>query len=152
VAAVVVVVSLIYLAVQIRQNTRIVQASSHQGVVKWIQDFDLLLANDPEVIRIWAIGRRHPDRLDNAEQARFRALLDAFYRGFESVYYQAQNKLIDERVYHSMAAISIRISAQPGVLQWWQSYGDLMSDQFRRFIERERAALRSTRGGLHSSG
>ena len=91
VGAMAVIVSLVYLAVQIRQNTRSVRTSTYQDIVRMVQEIDLLLASDPELNRIWVVGRKDPARLDDGQQQRFSTLLVIFYRNLENAYYQRQN-------------------------------------------------------------
>jgi hypothetical protein len=144
VGAIAVILSLVYLGVQIRQNTRTVRASTYQDIVRLVQEIDLLLASDPELNRIWVAGRRDPAKLDDDEQRRFSTLIVIFYRNLENAYYQRQNKLIDERIYRAWVGYSLRLSSQPGMLQWWHWHRGLLSEEFQRFVERELAAQQST--------
>jgi len=152
VAAVAVIISLIYLAVQIRQNTRSVRSSTNQGIRKMIQEIDLLLASDPELNRIWTLGRKDPACLDQEQWGRFSTLVLMFYRNFENAYYERQNKAVDERVYRPWAAYSLRLSSQPGVVRWWESYHELMSEEFQHYVERGRVAEECTGADPHISG
>ena len=144
VGAIAVVVSLVYLAVQIRQNTRSVRASTYQDIVHMLQEIDLLLASDPELNRIWIVGRHDPTQLNDDQQRRFNTLLLAFYRNLENAYFQGQNKLIDERIYDAWVGYSLRLSSKPGFLQWWQSHRGLLSEEFQQYVERELAAQQPT--------
>ena len=70
VGAVGVVVSLIYLAVQIRRNTRSVRASTFQEAVRDVAILSDLLATDAELSRIWSSGLQDLDALKPDERVR----------------------------------------------------------------------------------
>jgi hypothetical protein len=144
VAAVAVVVSLIYLALQIRQNTRSVASSTYQGIRHMVQEMELLLASDPELNRIWTIGRREPDSLDDEQWSRFSTLALTFYRTFENAYFERQKKVFDDQTYRPWEVFSLQLSAEPGLLRWWKRHSNLLTDEFQRYVERQRAAREST--------
>jgi hypothetical protein len=86
-----VVVSLIYLASQIRQNSKLLQVS----VTMAYGESDIALAKmpveDPEVWRILREGYGSREGLTAAEQIRFEAILDLFTRVFQRDYFIAQD-------------------------------------------------------------
>jgi hypothetical protein len=140
VAAVGVIISLVYLAVQIRQNTRAVRASLYQSTIQQARDFDRTVVSDPELGRLWVRGRSSPDDLDEEEWRRFRRLLSMFYRNFENLHFQYQNGLVDDRLYASWLAMMVRVSRQPGARRWWEAHGAELTEDCRRLVERELAA------------
>lgn len=58
IAAVGVIVSLLYLAKQISQNSKIVRATSYQQFRSTANEIVSLWVADPELARIWRNGRR----------------------------------------------------------------------------------------------
>jgi hypothetical protein len=140
IGAIAVVISLVYLAVQIRQNTRMVRASAEQAVFESGIEFDRTLVSDPELTRIWHLGRSNPDELTKEEARRFRRLMSMLYRNFENLYFQHQKALVDDHVFAVWReGFFIQFYQQPGVLRWWESYGGFFTEEFRGFVERERA-------------
>ena len=71
VAAVAVVISLVYLAIQIRQNTKAVRASSYQEVANGVTNFNSSLAQNKEMARIYLKGNEDPKQLSPEESLRF---------------------------------------------------------------------------------
>ena len=71
VAAIATVVTLVYLAVQIRQNTKMIGASLAQAHRDARNDTTRFLATDPETARVYRHGLRDPDSLgDTPKQFR----------------------------------------------------------------------------------
>ena len=63
VGAVAVVLTLGYLAVQIRQNTRSVRASTHHSVGRSAREAEIVFAESETVAHIFHTGAREPNRL-----------------------------------------------------------------------------------------
>jgi hypothetical protein len=53
-----VIASLVYLAIQIRQNTRSAREAAWHSVLRDLQQFRSLIAQDPEVARVYRDGLR----------------------------------------------------------------------------------------------
>jgi hypothetical protein len=67
VGAVAVVLTLGYLAVQIRQNTRTLRTSSHQASLDGFRELNRVLNELPELALIYRRGRNEPDSLPKDE-------------------------------------------------------------------------------------
>ena len=70
-----VVVSLIYLASQIRQNSRLLRASTASATMATNNDFSSLVVQDLEVARIFREGRADRSSLSDDDLQRFDSLL-----------------------------------------------------------------------------
>ena len=70
-----VVVSLIYLAGQIRQNSRLVRASTATVTLEGINAPSMLMVQDPEVARIWFAGLADRSSLSELDLKRFDPLI-----------------------------------------------------------------------------
>lgn len=77
-----VIVSLVYLAVQIRQNsalivqsTTVARADAYVTSANHGAEFMRALALDPETARIWMLGTSHPEELAEADLRRFDLLM-----------------------------------------------------------------------------
>jgi hypothetical protein len=71
VAAVAVIATLGYLAVQMRQNTATVATSTYESVMSGYNELNLTIASDPHLGRIIHVGMYTPDDLDENERIRF---------------------------------------------------------------------------------
>ena len=79
IGAVAVLVTLIYLAVQLRQNTEAIRAQISQARSDQAQEFFLFSADSPHIPEIWAkvVVDRTPDptKLDDLDEAEYWRLL-----------------------------------------------------------------------------
>ena len=80
-----VIVSLIYLAQQIRQNTRMLRASALSSTTDTYVAFNHLLGSDPLAARVFQVGLEDL-ALSESEQRQFLNLMRAALISYEHVY------------------------------------------------------------------
>ena len=66
-----ILVGLIFVGLELRQNTAAMQAATMQGLSESTTEYMLLLASDKELNRIMRKGRRDPTALDETESSQF---------------------------------------------------------------------------------
>ena len=141
VAAVGVIISLIYLAVQIRQNTgqirqntaAIGNASYHQAVEQgWL--VNLKVADDPEVARIMRAGYRGLQELNDDERMRFLALMQLVGFAFDSTMRLHERGLIDTEVWENLLDNNESFFRHPGVQRYFRSRQGVLSRRLRESI------------------
>ena len=137
VGAVGVVASLVYLAIQIRQNTRSVRASMYQEAVRDVAAASDVLASDAELARIWRTGLRDFDALQPDERQRFAAYALGLLRRMENVFYQTRHGALDFASWKGLLESLRFMHAQPGFVAWWARAQDVFSPAFREYVDRE---------------
>ena len=119
ISGIAVVITLVYLAVQIRQNTKTVRTSTYQALLDSSRsDTELILAH-PHLARIYRVGRRDPTELTDEERPLFRMLIGQLLQNYEIMYLQHQHGVIDEEFWGRRRLLLRGILSQPGVRQWW---------------------------------
>ena len=141
IGALAVVISVAYLAVQVRSNARQVRLASMRSMSdafnQWLQS----LAENPQLGELWYRGMRDFESLQGGDLARYSALMDHQFRIYEDMYYQKQEGHLDPRVWRGFEAPMRDIIAYPGVQAWWRSRSHWFSHDFGEFISGlERAA------------
>ncbi len=115
IGALAVVVSLAYLAVHIRHNTRTVRTSTYQAVVDSnMRSNDPILLN-PEVERVYRIGRRDLSQLTAEERPLFTQIVARFLLNYEAIYLQHQLGIIDSDYWRGRLSALQNLVSQPGV-------------------------------------
>lgn len=125
-----VVVTLIYLAIQIRQNTRMMRAAAHHSVNELGVHINLALGTDPEASRILQTGSANYTELDSHQRLMFHLMMRANFSGAEDFYIQAREGLLDAGMWDSRKLSMIRYLKQPGVQVWWEKNSELFSRDF----------------------
>ena len=114
-----VIATLLYLAQQIRSNTRSVRASTYQEMDRAIREVELLSAENPDVSRILFAGLSDFDSLAPEEKPRFGSLLNMMLRGFQNHEYQIQQGTLDAAIRESALHQLRLLCATPGFTTWW---------------------------------
>ena len=143
VAALAVVVTLVYLATQIRQNTRAVRSSASHAITDARVDFLKSISDNPEVSRIFFSGLSDREALDSVERARFDVMMTRFVAMMENYDYQNRQGAMDSDQWIRMLGVLRTFLGTPGGQAWWSSRPrtDLAFD---RFIDREVEQIRSS--------
>ena len=79
IAAIATVATLVYLGLQIRQNTRALQHAGERATLEDANNWRANLIQHPEVAELYRKGLVDPSVLDATERLRFRMLLDALF-------------------------------------------------------------------------
>jgi len=121
--AVGVIVSLLYLAVQVRQNNRASAVSAKLASTQLLSEFVDGFINDPELMDVWLRGRRDLDALGERDRLRFfNICLKAFWF-FSAGHFQLRLGTLAHDDWTEFLAVFRFWLEGPGVQAWWQRVG-----------------------------
>ncbi len=130
-----VVVTLFYLALQIRHNTRAVRSSMHQDMMESTLRIAESLSDNPEVGRIVLKADQDYDSLTESERIRFEAYAERVFGNFESAFYSYRNSLIEEDLWESWESSYLADIARQSMRRYWQDKHPLHLRDFMDFID-----------------
>jgi hypothetical protein len=119
ISGVAVLISLIYLALQVRQAERNQQASIRQGRATRVVDI-ILAAGDPSYANALSKGIAGAVDITPAEFSQFTAIYGAFLASAEDTFLQHKEGLLSEAVFASFRESWRQTLAQPGVRALWR--------------------------------
>ena len=130
-----VVASLVYLAAQIRQNTRTVRASTlHQNTDLWASLF-LRLA-EPDIAKAYAVGLTGERDIRPLHYTQFFFICRSMFLAFENQYYQMCHGVLDPEAYAGYErSISSQFLAFRGFRIWWDISRSVFSPEFVDHID-----------------
>lgn len=117
-------VSLVYLAVQIRQNTKTTRAQMLQQHSLSLQSDVLAVSRDAQACRVLNAGLRSWDDLTEEEQGQFGIMMAGLFTGFESTFHQYRSGLLEEDMWESYQTRVRWYLARPGTRAWWKLGGN----------------------------
>jgi hypothetical protein len=115
-----VVITLAYLAVQVRQNTRALRTTSRQDVVDSFRKINRLML-DPSVARTFSRGLTSFPNLTFDERSRFGALMNEHALFFQAVYALHESGQLEDETYHAYRNWIATVMAAPGGTAWWET-------------------------------
>lgn len=129
-----VVASLIYLGIQLRQNSKTISEDIFQTLLNNYHGAMDSLISDPALNRIWYTGLRDLDALDKDEKIFWGTQMHAFLRRYENIVLQSQKYPVNTGVISGIQNQWHWMLNQPGAKRYWdKSYG-AYSDEFVEFV------------------
>ena len=132
-----VIISLVYLAIQIRQNTRSSRAATFQAVVSDAQRINALVIENEDIARLRRVGFVEPEKLNPDELVRFHRLLGTYFRFQDNLWQQRQNGTLDEDQYRGYFEVLRRLVAEPGAQLYWADNRDSYSSSFQSLMSKK---------------
>lgn len=126
-----VVISLVYLAIQIRHNTRAMMAQSAREAVAAMREFNKSMIDDQEISRIFRLGAENLQNLTEEERARFGHILFNFFKTAEELHYQYLHGTLDQEIWKSWKGIVSLYSTSPGFNEYWKMREMFFTPAFR---------------------
>ena len=96
ISGIAVVISLIYLAIQIRQNTEAGRTSTYQSIVSDFGTMNNNLAGNPELSHMFVDALENYHKFDDQEKARISQMFFQIFRMFENMFYQQKKGYLDQ--------------------------------------------------------
>jgi hypothetical protein len=135
VAVVGIFASLIFVGLQVRQNTKALRATSHHAITDSFNAINNLVLSDPKVARIMRLTLAGSEEMDEDERVSANYMLLANMRIFETLYYQYKNGTLDKKLFDAELKTLKWVATLPGFLAWWPANPISLSDEFRAFID-----------------
>ncbi len=130
-----VVITLAYLAVQIRQNSRSVKASAAQSVLQSLSEALSASAASPGLTRVVAVGLTDFEQLDESEQTQLFVWLFAWFRIIEQAHQHYTMGNIEEDQWRSQIAHLKTLMVAPACSRFWEVRRMVFSASFRSFVD-----------------
>ena len=90
VGAIAVLIGLIFVGFELRQNTNAVQAATFQGMTDTSSDFLITIAAEPDLRRVWSSAFVSPDDLSREDRQILRPLQNSFWLRMQNAFRQWQ--------------------------------------------------------------
>jgi len=146
-----IVVSLIYVAVQIRQNTRATKLTTAQNVFHDLREATAIVATDQEMASIYVKAMKDVASLSPAEKHRVYMFLNITYRVYENAFYQNKQGALDAYVWEGVVANLSIAHETPGHRAFWRDRKKIFSTEFQDFCENEIPELKIDAVGPYHS-
>jgi hypothetical protein len=135
-AAVGVIATLIYLSIQIRQNTKAVRSSSIQNLVQSFSTTAQAAVENEYIIPLLLKANAGAEALTQEERARLHFWLIMTFRRFEGVYFQRDLGIVDAEVIDGFERSQMAILASKSAQQWWANSKEIFNSGFVSYIEK----------------
>jgi len=135
VGSVAVVVTIAYLAVQMRESRRFAKSASANQSRAAVNDFLRGLSDNNEIARIYSAGLKDRSALEDHERLRFDLVIFQMLRITETAYLEHQDGFISAEIWESQWRQAQPILRTIGGMESWSGQKGLVSVSFMQWVD-----------------
>jgi hypothetical protein len=117
------VITLIYLALQVRENTAASKRATLDGYVDRLARWMTSLRENQEIIAIYLEGNLAFNDLDRDKKLRYHLLMSEMFSYCESALGHSEVNGLKKETRDATQRMILRHLSQPGAAQWWEGHG-----------------------------
>jgi len=127
--------SLIYLALQIRAQTRERRQSAVNTLTVQWGELTKALHDSGEFCAIFLRGLHSFDDLDGISKLRFSAFFNRFFKNFQAMYFSHCDGVLTASSWAEIERTMSDFIAYPGLQQWWETRRHWHTEEFARVVD-----------------
>jgi hypothetical protein len=149
IGSIAVVLSVLYLAVQVHRSTRISKLATQDAAATALRDVTKPFMENAELERIWRVGLEDLGALSVEERTRFFHATYQWLKAFETIHFHYIYGLMDKQLWEGWQELLRHYVAAPGIAHYWKLRPEVFSERFRNFVNSlEPPAKQRTVGAL----
>ena len=133
-AAIATVVTLAYLALQIRENTVAQKADARRATQSITSDYSSVIGQNKEIARVFRVGLIDFESLDEDEKVQFFFLFAMLVGGADQTFSDYQLSIIDKELFEASAYSVGRMLKTPGGRAFWSAQGKNYTEKFQDYV------------------
>ena len=133
--AIAVLITLLYLARQIRQNRDSVESASAETVLSNISNALQNAASSSQVSNVILSGSKNIEQLTEKERGQFLFWFYSYFRILEQGYHHYLNKNFTSSIWEGHARHAQTLLSNPGVMKYWELRREVFYPEFQEYID-----------------
>ena len=131
IAAIATVLTLVYLASQIRANTRSLRLAAQESTTAASSRFRDALIRDPEVAALWNRALADYDGLSSDERLRALSMFQEVFYSSQLVFHRYREGVFPEQTWRQVHLQGVKsMLKNPGAQQWWNRSERFLDPEF----------------------
>ena len=139
-SAISIVVSLVYLALQIRENTRSMQRAATRDIIRDLNAISRFFIEMPDLNELYLKALGQTQELTAAERLRFQFVVTYSLASFEMALEYNKDGLLGDETIEIYGQGVLQFFENPVVIEWWEKEGQFAFSQRLRDLVSERGA------------
>ena len=135
VGAVAIVISLVYVGIQLQDSTLAVRSATANDTSAAMAAWYITTANNPDSTRVVLDGMTNPEVLSREETAQFIYLIHGLFLEYQAAFYVSEQGTLDIELRESLVNTLLGVREQPGFQLYWDQRQDLFQPSFREFVD-----------------
>ena len=137
IAAIGVVATLLYLAREVQNNTRAMQANTGHAVTEEVRSLFNMVSQRDAVSGIFWKGCQNTSNLEGVELFRFYAICHYYFHSYQNAYLQMKSGALDDRYWSAAFASLSHMVLVPGIRIYWEDRKNWYGDEFKNYVDQE---------------
>jgi hypothetical protein len=135
IGAVAVVISLVYVGVQVNDSASAVRAASANDANTALQDWYLQVGSDQQTSELFYRALLSEEPLSNEEEFQFLMMFHAAFLAFQNSYLLAEEGTIDVPLREAITAAILGVKDTPGTRRYWRQRRGYLHADFVRYVD-----------------
>ena len=135
--ALVVVVTLVYVATELRENTKALRASAADSALAVVLEFTGDLARDKEVNQLFTVGTEDWDSLSESDRARLAFVLFRLFKILETIHYHHSLGTLDEETWSGWRNVCLHFAKSEAGQFYLSARRHWFSQRFLEWLDSE---------------
>ncbi len=137
IASVVIVASIVYVGLEVNQNTKALQNESYQFVISGLRESNALLLADEDLNRIFEAGVSTPSSLSDEEWRKFSTFMIGRWANWEYLFLMRQEGSISPAAWSAFdPGFRVQVCA-PGYLRFFEENRLRHAPEFMEYLDNE---------------
>lgn len=135
VSAIAIVISLIYVGIQVNDSTRAVRSATANETAAAISAWYAEMGTDQQATHVVLEGFANPESLSRDETAQFIYMMHGLFLQYQAAYYLSQEGTLDDELRESVTNTILGVRGQPGMHVYWAQRRELFKPSFRQHVD-----------------
>jgi hypothetical protein len=130
-----IVLSLIFVGLQMSNNTREMRSAAAHNATQSLQELYIDISSNPEVAHVFRIGMSDPNALSKDEAFVYRLKSHSAMLTYQNVFFLGTEGALDASLHLTLIKTLGAIVPTPGFDWYWRQRADYFTPEFRVFVE-----------------
>ena len=147
-----VILSLIFVGIQIRENNRATMSAMASASVDSISTWYVEIGNNDQSSALFYQYLANPDSL--SPEQKFQAVMNihGLFLLFQNTYYLANEGTLETQIQHTLTEAIVGVRDQPGLVLFWKQRRSIFLRGFQEHVDTILASDRTVSEGVFSDG
>ena len=130
-----IIVSLIYVGVQVKESSRAARSAAANDATVSIQSWYLEVGSNRQTSDLWFNAVTSPEPLSTHDEFQFMIVMHAAMLGFQNSYVLIQEGTLDPEIHESITNSIVAINDLPGMKRYWSQRRSFFRGGFVKYVD-----------------
>jgi hypothetical protein len=135
IGAAAIIISLIYVSIQVRDNTNAIRSAATNDAATAMQSWYMTTGSSEQTSMVFYHGMTAPDTLNREQMFQFIMITHAAFLGYQNSFELAEQGTLDAEIRDSITNTLLATKDLPGYKIYWRQRGPQFSRRFREFVD-----------------